>query len=111
MEFPMIRVTATPKSNEDLYGLLVAKEVQLRQKNQGTLHRKGEKKRGNEKWTHATYPGWVRFQKCLGGVLVAQIHSKIPDGESQLLQAFIGFLDRHFRQELGTVAINYGAAD
>src|SRR5258705_3898589 len=52
----MIRVTATPKSNDDVYGLLVAKEVQLRQRNQGTLHRKGEKKRGSEKWVHSSYP-------------------------------------------------------
>jgi hypothetical protein len=103
----MIRVSATPKSTEDLYSLLVAKEVQLRQRNQGTLHRKGEKKRGNEKWTHSSYPGWVRFQKCLGGVIVAQIRSKSADGEWQLLSSFIGFLDRHFRQELAMISISY----
>lgn len=107
----MIRVTATPRTTEDLYGLLVSKEVELRQRNQGTLHRKGEKKRGNEKWTHASYPGWVRFQKCLGGMIVAQIRAKNPESEWQLLSSFIGFLDRHFRPELGTISISYEAED
>lgn len=107
----MIRVTATPRTKEELYGLLVSKEVQLRQKNQGTLHRRGEKKRGVEKWTHSSYPGWVRFQKCLGGTIVAQIRSRSPESEWQLLTSFIGFLDRHFRDELGTVTISYEAED
>jgi hypothetical protein len=43
----------------------------LRNKNQGTLHRAGSKKKGEDKWTHTTYPGWVRFQSSLGGVTVA----------------------------------------
>ena len=107
----MIRVTVTPRSNENLYGLLVNIEVQLRQQNRGTLHRKGGKKRGDEKWVHATYPGWVRFQKCLGGVVVAQIQSKNDEAGWQLLSSFIGFLDRHFRSELATVNISYETAD
>jgi len=35
----MIRVTVVPKSRENLYGLLVKKEIALRKRNQGTLHR------------------------------------------------------------------------
>jgi hypothetical protein len=107
----MIRVTVTPKSNENLYGLLVGKEVELRQQNRGTLHRRGGKKRGDEKWAHASYPGWVRFQKCLGGMVVAQIQSKNPDGEWQLLSSFIGFLDRHFRDDVSTITISYDSSE
>lgn len=103
----MIRVTVAPKLSENLYGLLVGKEIELRQQSRGTLHRKGGKKRGDEKWTHASYPGWVRFQKCLGGMVVAQIQSKNQAGEWQLLSSFIGFLDRHFRDEVSTITISY----
>jgi hypothetical protein len=104
----MIRVTVIPRTSDNIYGLLVSKEMELRQKNQGTLHRKGEKKSGVEKWTHLTYPGWIRFQKCLGGMLVVLIQSKKEEYEWQLLSSFIGFLDRHFRGELASVTITYG---
>ncbi|MCA9055748.1 MAG: hypothetical protein KDA75_18040 [Planctomycetaceae bacterium] len=103
----MIRVTVTPRGKVDLYGQFVAKEVSLRQKNQGTLHRKGPKKKGEEKWAHASYPGWVRFQKCLSGVAVAVIRAKDQNGEWQLLSSFIGFLDRHFREHISTISIAY----
>ena len=103
----MIRVTVTPRQNEGLYGLLVKKEIQLRKQNQGTLHRKGPKKLGDEKWVHAKYPGWIRFQRCIGGVVVAQVQSKTPDFEWQLLSSFIGFLDRHFRDEISSIGLCY----
>jgi hypothetical protein len=103
----MIRVTVTPKDDANIYGLMVKKEVQLRQKNQGTLHRKGGKKRGEEKWVHNSYAGWIRFEKSLGGVAVALVQSKTPDAEWQLLSSLIGFLDRHFRGDIGAVNISY----
>ena len=102
-----MRVTVTPKSNGNLYGLLVQKELHLRKQNRGTLHRKGGKKQGDEKWVHEKYPGWVRFQKCLGGVLVAQIQAKNQEHERQPLSSFIGFLDRHFRSQVAAIDISY----
>jgi hypothetical protein len=103
----MIRVTVTPRQKEGIYGLLVKKELQLRNDRKGTLRRHGPKKLGDEKWTHKTYAGWIRFQKCLGGVLVAQVQSKTPKDEWQLLLSFIGFLDRHFRGQISSVNLSY----
>ena len=66
----MIKVTINPKTRENLYGLMVQKEVSLRKRNLGTLHRSGKKKKGEDKWIHSKYNGWIRFQKGLGGVVV-----------------------------------------
>lgn len=103
----MIKVTIIPKEGENIYSLLVKKELALRNKNQGTLHRSGGKKKGEDKWIHSTYPGWVRFQSCLGGVTVALVQSKNSETEWQLLSSFIGFLDRHFRDRISNISLTY----
>ena len=103
----MIKVTVTPKTGEDIYALLTSKERELRKRNQGTLHRGGAKRKDREKWVHSSYYGWIQFQRCLGGVTVALVQSKNADGEWQLLTSFIGFLDRHFRNKLVSISLNY----
>jgi hypothetical protein len=103
----MITLTITPKNGENIYSLLKQKELTLRRKNQGTLHAKGRPRLGKEKWSHSSYKGWVQFQRCLGGVLVAQVKSRDSHAEWQLLTSFIGFLDRHFRKALSAISLSY----
>jgi hypothetical protein len=105
----MIRLTVTPRDGENLYGLLIAKEIELRRKSKGTLHRVGPKAKNHDKWAHSSYKGWVRFQRALGGVLVALVQSKSPDDEWMLLSSFVGFLDRHFRASISNINLAYGA--
>lgn len=103
----MIRVTIIPKSNESIYSMLINKEFELRQKNKGTLHRMGKNKKGEDKWVHNSYQGWINFKDSLGGIVVATVQSKNVASESQLLSAFIGFLDRHFKDNLSTITLGY----
>jgi hypothetical protein len=103
----MIRVTAIPNEGVNLYSLLTKKEVALRQKGQGTLHRSGNKMAGTEKWKHASFAGWITLQRCIGGTLAAVVQSKVPQEEWQLLTSFVGFLDRHFREHIATITICY----
>lgn len=105
----MIRVTITPKKRENVYRMLVSKERELRLKNRGTLHRGGAKQKGQDRWTHETYKGWVTLQKCLGGIVVARVQSKTPNEEWQLLTSFVGFLDRHFREAISAINLSYEA--
>ena len=105
----MVRLTISPRSDENLYGLLVQKELALRKKNQGTLHRYGPKKKDQEKWGHTSKNGWIRFQRCLGQVVVATIQARDEAEEWQLLNSFTGFLDRHFRASIASILINYDA--
>jgi hypothetical protein len=103
----MIIVTVTPRDRENLYGLLIKKEVALRNSNRGTLHRASSKRRNQEKWVHNQFNGWINLQKCLGGVTVALVQSKSPDSECQLLSSFVGFLHRHFREEIASINLSY----
>src|SRR5581483_4958766 len=107
MERLMLTVTVTPRADVYVYGLLVKKEVELRKSGRGTLRRRGDKRRGTDKWVHSSYPGWIRYQQCLGGVAVATIQSKTTRDEWQLLSSFVGFLDRHFRSQIRSVTISY----
>ena len=103
----MIKVIVTTWERENLYGMLVKKEVALRKRKQGTLHVASGKKANEATWKHASYPGRVRFQKCLGGVVCAVVKSRSHDSEWQLLSSFIGFLDRHFRDSVSNITISY----
>jgi hypothetical protein len=107
----MIKVSITPKTNENIYGLMVQKELALRRQNRGTLHRYGAKKKDEDKWGHNSYNGWIRFQKCLGGVVVALVQSKNSEEEWQLLSSFIGFLDRHFRDSISNIILAYDSTE
>jgi hypothetical protein len=88
---------------------MVKKEIALCRQNQGTLHRSGSKKRGQDRWVHNKYNGWIRFQKCFGGIVVALVQAKNNDDEGQLLTSFVGFLDRHFRDSISNINISYEA--
>lgn len=105
----MIRMTAIPRESTNLYGLLTKKEIALRKRNQGTLHRVGGKRHGIEKWGHKSksHPGRISLQRCVGGVVTAVVQSRASEAEWQLLTSFIGFLDRHFREHIASVTICY----
>lgn len=107
----MIKINITPQADADIYSLLVQKERQLRAKNRGTLHRSGAKRTDKEKWVHNSFKGWIQFQRCLGGVCVAMIQTRNPDEQWQLLAAFLGFLDRHFRKQISSIYLNYDCSD
>lgn len=107
----MLRITITSKKGSNLYGQLVKKEVELARANKGTLFRSGKKQKGYEKWAHVKYPGWVWFQKCMGDVVIALVNSKAHQGEYDLAQSFIAFVDRHFREDLVDISMNYSLKD
>src|SRR5262245_14715977 len=102
----MIHLTVTPRSRDNLYRLLVGKELELRRRRRGTLHRSGPKRAGREKWTHASFPGRIDLQRGTDNTLAATVRSR-PDTEWQLLTSLIGFLHRHFRERISSVMIKY----
>lgn len=102
----MIQLTVTPRARDNLYRLMVAKELDLRRRRRGTLHRSGPKRAGREKWTHASFPGRIDLQRGVDSTLAATVRSR-PDIEWKLLTSLIGFLHRHFRERISTVTIKY----
>ena len=105
----MVRLTVVPRSGDNLFSLLVAKEVELRRQGRGTLHRSGPKKPGQEKWSHKSenYPGWIKLQRRDDGTLAIAVQSNPISKEWQLLTSLVGFLDRHFRSSISSMTISY----
>lgn len=83
-----------------LKSLLNAKERELRG-SRTTFYRKAA-----GKWGHKTYRGWIKWTDVPGGILVAEVLSP-AESEWQLLQSFIGYLDRHLADYIESVSILY----
>jgi hypothetical protein len=101
------QVQIIPNDGFHLYGALVAKEVELAKKNRGTFRRSAAKERNRAKWSHASYPGWIKIAHGMGEVVMIEVHSKKAGADWQLLQAILGFLDRHFADKIRAMHIHY----
>ena len=53
------------------------------------------------------HPGWVQWDEAAGGMLIAEIQTKVKDHEWQLLEAFVGYLDRHLGERIESISIYY----
>ena len=61
---------------------------------------------------HGAAPPWPTHDltpdaEAAGGLLVAEIHTKVKDHEWQLMDAFIGYLDRHLGEQIESISIYY----
>jgi hypothetical protein len=59
------------------------------------------------RWKHVKYPGWVEWDDAPGGLLIAEIRTKVKDHEWQMLQAFVGYLDRHLGDQIESISVYY----
>lgn len=59
------------------------------------------------RWHHEKYRGWINWDEARGGVLVAEVRTLNQSVEWQLLQAFIGYLDRHLSSHIESISITY----
>lgn len=102
------QIQIIPKSDIRLFGRIVKKEIELYKKNQGTFYRSGPKKKDHAKWSHKKYDGWITIERSNGEVVVAEIQSKAQSGgEWKLFHAFLGWLDRHFDEDISAINIQY----
>jgi hypothetical protein len=67
-----------------------------------TFHRMRE-----GRWKHVKYAGWIQWDQAVGGLLVAEIQSKVKDHEWQVMDAFIGYLDRHLGEHIESISVYY----
>jgi len=97
-----------PSAGVRLFGQMVKKEIDLSRKGKGTFFRSGRKERDRAKWSHTTYKGWIKIERCEGEVVAAEIRSLSKGGDEwQLLHAFVGWLDRHFGDHIEAIHIHY----
>ena len=101
-------VQVIPIDGIRLYGGMVKRQNEILRKNKGTFYRSGRKVKDRAKWAHANYTGWINLARTEGEVVTAEIRSKSSSkDEWQLLQAFIGWMDRNFGNAIEAINIQY----
>jgi hypothetical protein len=97
----IVQVVPRPEVKPQLKTLLKKKELELR----GTSTTFVRQKEG--RWKHKKYPGWIHWEGTACGILIAKIQSRKESSDWQLLQAFVGYLDRHFGTEIESINVLY----
>lgn len=59
------------------------------------------------KWRHKRHPGTISWDESVPGVLVAKIWTRIDGEEWQILNSFLGYLNRHFGDDIQSIAIHF----
>jgi hypothetical protein len=105
--FAMKMLRIEPRGGTHLYGAMIRKQAEIRRAGRGTFSRAGARRRGRARWTHVRYKGSIALQA--GAVDAVNVEIKSPErgDEARLLSSFLGWLDRHFGDELSSVNIEY----
>mgnify|MGYP001212029949 CR=1 FL=1 len=99
-------IQIVPWDSGRLYGAIVKKEAAIRKANKGTFFRVS-RTANSTKWQHKNYKGSVKLQKALSGIITAEVTSRLHDQESRLMEAFLGWVGRHFGDQIATINIHY----
>ncbi|MGO9700472.1 MAG: hypothetical protein ACLPX7_14565 [Xanthobacteraceae bacterium] len=99
-----------PRDGTRLYGAMVKKQAEIRKSGRGTFSRAGAKRRNAARWTHVRYKGSINLEPGLSEAVEVAIKSPEPGDEARLLSSFLGWLDRHFGENLSSVNIQYQRA-
>jgi hypothetical protein len=96
-----------PREGARLYGAMIKKQAEIRKSGRGTFSRAGAARRRRAKWTHVRYRGSIDLEPGLSDAVEVAIKSPERGDEARLLSSFLGWLDRHFGEELSSVNIQY----
>ena len=99
-----------PRGRTRLYGAMIKKQAEIRKSGRGTFSRAGAKRRASARWTHVRYKGSISLEPGLSDAVSVEIKSPERGDEARLLSSFLGWLDRHFGDELSSVNIQYQKA-
>jgi hypothetical protein len=102
------RVQIVPKTGFRLFGALVKKEIELGPRNQGTFFRSGQKKKNKARWSHKNYVGWLNIEQTVGEVVAIEVNTRGKEAADwQLLHAFVGFVARHFADQVESMHVHF----
>jgi hypothetical protein len=97
----ILQVVPCRNNRAKLKSLMIQKERDLRGRGTTFVRQRAGR------WQHTKHPGWINWDEASGGILVAEVQSRAEDSEWQLLQAFVGYLDRHFSDHIESITITY----
>ena len=93
-----------------LYGAMIRKQAEIHRNGRGTFLRAKARKRNAAKWTHVRYKGSINFEPGPSEAVEVAIQSPDRGDEARLLSSFLGWLDRHFGEQLSSIKIEYQQA-
>jgi hypothetical protein len=96
-----------PRSHARLYRAMIKKQAEIRKNGRGTFVRAGARKRHAARWTHVRYKGSIELEPGPADAIEVEIKSPERGDEARLLSSFLGWLDRHFGDQLSSVNIEY----
>jgi hypothetical protein len=103
----MRHIDIVPKERTKLYDALQKKEAAIRAAGRGTFFRTGRKLKNSAKWKHKAYSGEIALKRQPEHIVSARIRAGARTGEWQMMSAFLGFVDRHFGEDVATITIRY----
>jgi hypothetical protein len=103
----MKTVEITPRKKSPLYAGLVKRQAAIRRNGRGTFSRRGPARASTATWNHKRFKGSVSLRREDAELVLAKIRSRTPEDEGSLLKAFLGFVDRHFGDQVATITIHY----
>jgi hypothetical protein len=106
-EIAMKLLQVTPRSGKRLYGAMVRKQAEIRRGGRGTFSRVGPRRRNSVRWSHVRYKGSIRLKPGEADAVDVEIRSPDDGDEGRLLSSFLGWLDRHFGDQMSSVNIQY----
>ena len=96
-------VQIIPLGRTRLYGAMTKKQGEIGKLRAGAFSRVGGKLANKARWKHVRFKGWISLKREKSEIVTAKVNS----GDWQLLSAFIGWVDRHFADQVQTVNILY----
>jgi hypothetical protein len=96
-----------PRGGTRLYGAMIRKQAEIRRGGRGTFSRVRARKHNAARWTHVRYKGSITLEPGAEDSVNVEIKSPERGDEARLLSSFLGWLDRHFGDEISAVNIQY----
>jgi len=100
-------VDIEPNPSAKLFDAMLKKEAAIRSAGRGTFFLAGRKLKNSAKWKHKAYSGEITLTRHDAQRVSAKIRSGAKAGEWQMMSAFLGFVDRHFGEEIAAINIRY----
>jgi len=97
----IVQIIPRARNRVRLKALLKKTELELRDKKTTFI------KISEGKWRHIRYPGWINWDDAGSGIVIAEIKTRNLDYEWQVLQAFIGYLDRNLGKHIESISIYF----
>jgi len=95
-----------PRGDRRLYSGIVKRQAEIPSP-PGTFIRVGRRRAGAARWKHVRYRGSIALRRDASEMVTVAIKSPDKGDEARLVSAFLGWIDRHFGDQVRTVTIRY----